>query len=48
VPNGGTDSIKERYRIQIDYYTRALGLLEDKKVKGKYIYLFYNNEILEY
>ncbi|NLY19265.1 MAG: helicase-exonuclease AddAB subunit AddA [Clostridiaceae bacterium] len=48
VPPGGIDSIKERYRIQIEYYARALETLTGKKVKGKYIYLFYNNETLEY
>lgn len=40
--------IKEKYRIQIDYYTKALEKLTGKKVKQKYIYLFYNGEILEY
>jgi len=48
VPMGGIDSVKERYRAQIDYYARALESLTGKKVKEKCIYLFYNNEILEY
>lgn len=48
VPLGGNDSIKERYRIQIEYYARALESLTGSEVKGKYIYLFYNNETIEY
>jgi ATP-dependent helicase/nuclease subunit A len=42
------DLIKERYRMQIDYYALALERLTGKKVKGKYIYLFWNGETLEY
>lgn len=40
--------IKEKYRTQIDYYTRALERMTGKSVKGKYIYLFSKGEVLEY
>lgn len=43
---GGEESVKERYRLQISYYSRALELLAGKKVREKYIYLFRNGEIL--
>lgn len=42
-----TDLIKERYKVQIDYYTKALESITGKKVVEKYIYLFYNGEVLE-
>lgn len=41
------DLIKERYKVQIDFYTKALENITGKKVIEKYIYLFYNGEILE-
>lgn len=47
VPEGGIDVIRERYRVQIDYYARALGLLTGKKVKGKFIYLFSAGDLLD-
>lgn len=48
VPPGAEEKIKERYRLQISYYSRALETLTGKSVKDKYIYLFYNGEVLEY
>lgn len=39
--------IRERYKVQIDFYTKALENITGKKVVEKYIYLFYNGEILE-
>ena len=48
VPEKGTEVLKERYRLQIYYYTRALELLAGKKVKEKYIYLFSNGQLLEF
>lgn len=41
-------SIKEKYRVQIDYYTRALERMTGKRVREKYIYLFSTGEVLEY
>lgn len=48
VPAGRVEMIKERYRLQINYYARALEMLTGKKVKEKYIYLFWNGEVLEF
>jgi ATP-dependent helicase/nuclease subunit A len=48
VPTGGLEQIRERYRVQIGYYARALALLTGKQVKGKYVYLFWSGEVLEY
>jgi ATP-dependent helicase/nuclease subunit A len=46
VPEGGSNIIKERYRVQIDYYTMALERVTGKKVTEKYLYLFYNGELV--
>ena len=46
VPEGGSDIIKERYKIQIDYYTMALERVTGKKVTEKYLYLFYTGELV--
>lgn len=40
VPTGKLGMIKDRYRVQIDYYARALEMLTGKRVKERYIYLF--------
>jgi len=48
VPPGKIDMIKERYKVQIQYYARALETLSGKKVKDKYIYLFWNGEVLKF
>ncbi|MFZ3373148.1 MAG: PD-(D/E)XK nuclease family protein, partial [Desulfitobacteriaceae bacterium] len=48
VAPGKVDEIRERYRVQISYYARALENLTGKKVKGKLVYLFWNGEVLEY
>ena len=47
VPAGGVGMIRERYKLQISYYARALEMLTGKRVKEKYIYLFWNGEVLE-
>ncbi|MEY8000285.1 helicase-exonuclease AddAB subunit AddA [Clostridium sp. Mt-5] len=41
------EKIKEKYRIQIYYYARALEKLTGKRVKNKYLYLFYSDNTLE-
>lgn len=46
VPKGAEEDIKERYKIQISYYSRALEMLSEKKVKDSFIYLFWNGETL--
>jgi ATP-dependent helicase/nuclease subunit A len=48
VPAGGSDLIRERYKIQLDYYTRALERITGEKVVEKYLYLFHNNELLSF
>ena len=48
VPAGKVEMIRERYRVQILYYARALEMLTGKRVKEKYIYLFWNGEVLEF
>jgi ATP-dependent helicase/nuclease subunit A len=47
-PAGKVEMIRERYRVQILYYARALEMLTGKRVKEKYIYLFWNGEVLEF
>lgn len=41
------EEIKERYKLQLSYYGRALEELTGLKVKAKYLYLFYNSVILK-
>lgn len=48
VSPGNVEMIRERYRVQILYYARALEMLTGKRVKEKYIYLFWNGEVLEF
>lgn len=43
----GLEEIKERYKIQIAYYEEALRRVTGKPVKEKYLYLFYNNALVE-
>jgi ATP-dependent helicase/nuclease subunit A len=45
---GKLERIKEKYRIQVDYYARALESITGRRVKEKYIYLFSVNELIEY
>ena len=47
VPGGKTEMIRERYRLQISYYVRALEMLTGRKVKDRFIYLFRSGEVLE-
>ncbi len=48
VPASGINRIKELYGIQIDYYVKALESITGKKVQEKFIYLFYNGEIVPF
>jgi len=45
---GGLDIIRERYRNQIEYYTRALTRLTGKPIKERCIYLFWNGKVIVY
>lgn len=47
VPQGKLETIREKYRLQIEYYTKALEQLTGKRVKARYVYLFWNGEVLE-
>jgi ATP-dependent helicase/nuclease subunit A len=47
VTSGGLEEIKERYRVQLQYYSRALETLIGKNVKEKYIYLFHIDKLLD-
>jgi ATP-dependent helicase/nuclease subunit A len=48
VNDENVSTIKEKYRTQIDYYTRALERMTGKRVSGKYIYLFSSGGMLKY
>lgn len=48
IPAGGNEALKDRYRLQIAYYAKALERLTQKRVKEKYIYLFSSEEVLAY
>ncbi|QAT39445.1 helicase-exonuclease AddAB subunit AddA [Clostridium sp. JN-9] len=40
--------IIEKYKIQIQYYAKALEVITGKTVKEKYIYLFYNGNLISF
>lgn len=46
-PGGGAE-LKEKYRIQLEHYAAALEKITGKKVKEKYLFLFWNGELVEY
>jgi ATP-dependent helicase/nuclease subunit A len=54
IPSGIKESkeavmhLKERYKLQIEYYAKVLERLLKKKVKERYIYLFWNEEVVEF
>ncbi|ADY57199.1 ATP-dependent helicase/nuclease subunit A [Syntrophobotulus glycolicus DSM 8271] len=48
VPEGGSGQLRERYRVQLAYYARALETLTGKRVKEKYVYLFAQGDTLAY
>ncbi|SHI38264.1 helicase-exonuclease AddAB subunit AddA [Thermoclostridium caenicola] len=43
---GEERTIRDRYAMQIQYYAKALEILTGKKVKERYIYLFYNGDVI--
>lgn len=47
VPDGDIEVMKEKYKLQISYYSRALEMLTLKRVKERYIYLFSTGDILK-
>lgn len=40
IEHGEEDKLKEKYKIQLDYYSDAIFKMTGKKVKYKYLYLF--------
>ncbi|MEZ0536421.1 helicase-exonuclease AddAB subunit AddA [Caldicellulosiruptoraceae bacterium PP1] len=42
------EKIKEKYKLQIEYYSKALERLTQKKIKEKYIYLFSCDKLIEF
>ncbi|MDT8718867.1 helicase-exonuclease AddAB subunit AddA [Clostridium sp. 19966] len=47
VGEDGTEPIKERYTVQIKYYSETLEKITGKKIKDKYLYLFYNDQAID-
>ncbi|OOV53186.1 hypothetical protein B1A67_13780, partial [Clostridium botulinum D/C] len=45
--DGEEQSIIKKYKAQIEYYARAIEELTNKKVKEKYLYLFYVDKEVE-
>jgi ATP-dependent helicase/nuclease subunit A len=41
------EDIKKRYEVQIKYYSNTLEKITEKKINEKYLYLFYNGEIVK-
>jgi ATP-dependent helicase/nuclease subunit A len=48
VTDDNINEIKERYKVQIELYCRALEKITGKRVKEKFVYLFYNGQIISY
>lgn len=48
VPDDNPEAVKEKYRIQIEYYSKALERITGKRVKEKYVYLFWNGQTISY
>jgi len=42
-----TNQIKDKYAVQIYYYKKVLEKLTKKVVKNSYLYLFFNNDVVE-
>ncbi len=43
IRDGELEKAKEKYKVQLEYYKRAIEEITGKKVKEKYLYLFYND-----
>jgi len=41
------EEIKEKYTTQLELYADAIEKITEKKVKCKYLYLFFNNDVVE-
>jgi len=47
VEPGGEQKIKEKYAVQLEYYSKALEYITGCRVKERFIYLFWNSSILK-
>lgn len=41
------EEMSKKYKVQLDYYTEALGKITGKNIKSRYLYLFYPEEEIE-
>ncbi|MGB9809168.1 MAG: 3'-5' exonuclease, partial [Caldanaerobacter sp.] len=48
VEKEGLEEIKNKYKVQIELYSKALETITGKTVKEKYVYLFFNDTIIKY
>ena len=52
IPSAGKDVIegiiKDRYHMQMEYYAKALEKILGRKVEEKYIYLFWNGQLVQF
>ncbi len=42
-----TEDMKKKYKTQLELYSQAIEKITKKKVKNKYLYLFYKNDVVE-
>ena len=40
------EMLRERYRLQLAYYARALQVIRQVRIKGKYLYFFHNSQVI--
>ena len=44
---GKTQDIIDKYRVQLNAYANAIEKITKKRVKSKYLYLFFHNDVVE-
>ena len=47
VGDNGIEEIKNKYKKQVELYSEALNQITGKNIREKYLYLFYNGELIE-
>lgn len=45
--NGNIEEIKSKYEVQVKCYEKAIQKITGKKVKEKYLYMFYNGKLIK-
>ena len=40
------ETLRERYRLQLEYYARALQAIRQEKITGKYLYFFHGSLVV--